>query len=75
MVARWKRIEELGLVELADPELYSFVERHTTVEPGGRRVLSYPEDLPERANLDTFVCYCRALSAKGKEALADGGCT
>jgi hypothetical protein len=75
MATLWKRMEELGLVELADPELYSFVERHTTVEPGGRRVLSYPEDLPERTSLDTLVSYLCVISAQGKQALADGGCT
>lgn len=64
-----ERLETAGFVQAADPELCACVERHTIIEPNGRRLLNFPEDLPERTVLDALVCYLWVLTPEAVKAL------
>jgi hypothetical protein len=65
----WERLEELGLLEPADPALCALVERGTTFQPGRGWIIDLPDDLTERQRIDSMVCCRRVLSPAAWELL------
>ena len=55
MSTLWKRIQESGFIEIADPQLTSLVLQHTTRLPSGQSILSLPSTSDERMILDSQV--------------------
>lgn len=70
-VAWLQRLETLGLIGSADPDLSRFAEEHTRVNPQGVQVLSVPPEAPERLLFDMSVCHRKVISDKGRQMLAE----
>jgi hypothetical protein len=65
---------EMGLFELADPQLAALKERHTKVDDQGRHVTQLPEgfsDPTKRPFWDLMVCEDRIFSAKGLQFIRE----
>jgi hypothetical protein len=65
----WKRLEALGLLAPADPELCALVEAGKSFQQGRGWVVNLPDDLTERQQIDTMVCRRRVLSPTAWELL------
>jgi hypothetical protein len=75
MTDLFSRLEERGLITVADPDLYTLVQRHTTVQPDGSQVVVLPEqfqDPTSRGWWDTLVCQQCTISDVGLRLLAGG---
>jgi hypothetical protein len=70
MINLLNRLEDLHFIEVADPELCMLVEKHTTINANGQRVVSLPEDLPERIYwFDSMVCNRLVISELGQQVI------
>jgi hypothetical protein len=69
--ALWDRLEAQGLLEPAAPDLCSLRHRCTRVQPDGKRLLVFPDELSEREHLDCLVAYRGVLSEAALRRLGD----
>ncbi|HTE20162.1 MAG TPA: hypothetical protein VK689_17495 [Armatimonadota bacterium] len=70
MSALWERMEELGFLEPAAPDLCALVEAHTTREPGGRTRIDLPDGLSDKMLIDSCVCNRLTLTERAQCALS-----
>jgi hypothetical protein len=72
MCVLWDRMEQLGLVEPAAPDLCALVEAHTRILPVGGREIALPEHLTRQERFDCMVCHRSVLSPLAAKVLAEG---
>lgn len=70
MSALWERMNELGFLEPAAPDLCALVEAHTTREPGARTLVDLPDGLSDEVLIDSYVCNRLMLTERARRALA-----
>lgn len=70
MINFLNKLEDLQLIGVADSELCILVEKHTTINAKGQRVVSLPEGLPERIYwFDSMVCNRLVISELGQQVI------
>lgn len=75
MTKLWERIETLGYVEVAVPELCELEEKYTTIDSEGRAIVKLPDeynDFMEHKFWDVMVSQRQVLSKLGKQILREG---
>ena len=75
MTKLWERVETLGYVEVAAPELCQLEEKHTTIDSEGRAIVKLPDeynDFTKHKFWDVMVSHRRVLSELGKKILKEG---
>jgi hypothetical protein len=65
----WQRLENMGLLQIADKNLAALEQQYTTVNAHGFRVRSLPADFTPRQYHDISVCTRHVVSSEGRRML------